>query len=311
MGRLRLEHFITSTNADTIEAQLDRYRQAGFLPNDQTVRHAPGLRNGFVPIGPEYIEFTWVEDREQFGQGGGIPGIQDYHAATRPWGIGLEVADVEAARASWRDRGYTLPPTFSRGPRDAAPDAAPAWTFQPIPRAILPGVHCFALTYHGGSAGANRAVPVAPNSTYAIEGLTLVTAEPATRAAQWQAFLAPDEAVQEVAGASRLRIGPHTVTWLTPEEYHRRYGQNWQAAPHAAGELAMVHLLAVDLGIATRALTRAGWGVASRRDRDDQESLFVAPDPSDGLVFAITAEPADAWAARRCARTGEKMHLAR
>src|SRR6478672_2574200 len=98
MDHIRLEHFITSSHAPTIEAHLDLYRQAGFLPETNTVRHNPGLRNGFISFGPEYLELAWVEDQSLFAAGeGGIPGVQPYHNAMRPWGIGLESPDVVAA----------------------------------------------------------------------------------------------------------------------------------------------------------------------------------------------------------------------
>lgn len=60
MTNIKLDHFITSTDADNIDAYLQEYRDAGFLVAEQTVRHEWGLRNGFVTFGPEYLEFVWV-----------------------------------------------------------------------------------------------------------------------------------------------------------------------------------------------------------------------------------------------------------
>jgi hypothetical protein len=312
MVPIRLEHFITSTHAATVEAQLERYRQAGFLPQDTTVRHDPGLRNGFVSFGPEYIELAWVEDEALFAAGGGIPGIQTYHATARPWGIGLEVADVRAAHEAWRARGYDLAPVFSRGVRDAAPDDGPAWSFQPIPGDLLPGALCFALTYHGVRRDAPRRARIAPNTTYAIDGVTLVAAEPQSRASRWRAFLAPGEPVQQMAGAASVRIGPHTATWLTPGEYRRRYGRDWRGAPHDRGEMALLHLLAENLGAAEGALIRAGLVVERLQDRDGgPAALLVAPVAQDGFTFLIAEEPPEEWAARRHALTGELFDIAR
>ncbi|MGZ3457728.1 MAG: hypothetical protein ACXU86_04400, partial [Archangium sp.] len=60
--KIQLDHLMTYTNAPSLEEVLEGYRRAGFIPWDSTNRHEPGLRNGFIPIGPEYLEICWVED---------------------------------------------------------------------------------------------------------------------------------------------------------------------------------------------------------------------------------------------------------
>lgn len=308
MNPIRLEHFITWTAADTIEAQLDRYRQAGFLSQEHTVRHDPGLRNGFVSFGPEYIEFFWVEDEDVFAGGGSaIPGLERFRPAVRPWGIGIEAPDVEAAHQEWVSRGFELPPVFSQGRKDAGPDAGPGWSFQPIPLELLPGVLCFALTYHGAPRDGHRSVQIAPNTTYAIDGITLVAADPVTRASKWQAMLAPDGSVTGEEGAAEVRIGPHTVTWLTPDDYQSRHGLVWEKAPHDQGEMALLHLLAESLDTVESMLTEAGRTVEQRPGGE----LFVDPDPQEGFTFVVTEMPAEEWANARGSLTGESFSIAR
>ena len=68
MAKLKLDHVITSTNIASIDVHLDDYRKAGFLPVEYTVRLDPGLRNGFIAIGPEYVEFAWVENADEFNR---------------------------------------------------------------------------------------------------------------------------------------------------------------------------------------------------------------------------------------------------
>jgi hypothetical protein len=63
---LRFDHFITYVEAPSIDEYLDKYRAGGFLVHDETVRHDPGLRNGFAFFGAQYIEFCWVEDEDLF-----------------------------------------------------------------------------------------------------------------------------------------------------------------------------------------------------------------------------------------------------
>lgn len=308
MHPIRMEHFITPTHAATIETQLDLYRQAGFLPEATTVRHDPGLRNGFIMLGPEYLELAWIEDETLFAAGGGgVPGIQTYQPAMRPWGIGLESADVAATAEEWRNRGYTLPPVISRGARDADPDAGPAWSFQPIPRDLLPGAHCFALTYHNAHRPSPRPVPIPPNTTYAIHDVILVAPDPRARAIRWATLLAPHEPVLEEPGSAAVQIGPHLATWLTPDEYRRRYNRAWQDAPHDRGEIALLHLLAADLNAAADAFTRANLPL----EHLHPAALLVGPIPGDGYTFLVTEERPEAWAARRHALTGEEFVISR
>ena len=62
MSAIRFDHLITFTSATSIDDHLKEYVAQGFVPHAQTVRHEPGLRNGFVSLGPDYLEFWWVED---------------------------------------------------------------------------------------------------------------------------------------------------------------------------------------------------------------------------------------------------------
>jgi Glyoxalase-like domain len=308
MDHIRLEHFITSTHSPTIEAHLDLYRQVGFLPEANTVRHNPGLRNGFISFGPEYLELTWVEDQTLFAAGaGGIPSIQTYHAAMRPWGIGLESPDVAAAAEEWRERGYTLPPLINRTAPDADPDAGPTWIFQPLPHDLLPGAHCCALTYHGAERPTPRPVRIAPNTTYALDGITFVTPDPQARALRWGTFLVPHEPEREEPGAATVQIGPHFATWLTPDEYRRRYNRAWQEAPHDRGEIALLHLLADDLRVAADTFARANLPV----EHLHPERLLVGPIPGDGCTFLVAEARPEAWAAHRQTQTGEEFTITR
>jgi len=220
---------------------LERYRQAGFAVLEDTVRHEPGLRNGFVGFGREYIEFCWVEDEEAFSTVG--PEEKALRAARRPYGIGIATPDVGALHVQWAAQGYELSPVFSKAPRDAAPDADPVWSFQEIPPALQPGgAECFVLTYHHRRN--LNGLRVAANTTYAVAGVVFVTAHPADRAAAWGRLLAPDEPLQGEDEISSVRLGPHVGTWMTPARYEQIYGRHWEPSPHGVGEFAALHLLA-------------------------------------------------------------------
>jgi hypothetical protein len=303
MPPIRLDHFITYTSALSIDEHMDWYRQAGFGVMDDTVRHEGGLRNGFVGLTQEYIEFCWVEDEALFSAVG--PEELALRQATRPYGIGIATSDVNALHDMWAAQGYEPAPVWSKAPRDAAPDAAPVWSFQEIPPALQPGgAECFVLMYH--SFRNQGKLRIAANTTYAVAGATFVTLQPAERARAWGRLLAPDQPIQGEGENCSVRLGPHVGTWMTPERYQQVYGQEWEPAPHAVGEFAVLHLLAERLETAEHLLRQTGRTVTQLQGSDDAPaSLFVAPDPSDGFAFVLTERPANEWLAERTARFGD------
>jgi hypothetical protein len=196
--------------------------------------------------------------------------------------------------------------------RGAEPDAEPAWSFQPIPGAILPGAHCFALTYRSARRDTARTVRIAPNSTYAIDGITLVAADPQARALRWGTFLVPHEPIEATEDVAAVRIGPHVATWLTPKEFRRRYGRDWQEAPHDRGEIALLHFLAEDLGVVETAFASADLPMERLRGANGEpDTLLVGPVPQDGFTFVVAEERAETWTARRQSLTGEEFAIAR
>ena len=315
MSSIKLDHFITSADTDNIDTYLAEYRAGGFLVSEQTVRHHPGLRNGFVRIGPEYLEFMWVEDEEQFEAGADrtfFTRVRELRAAHHPFAFAVEAEDVRALREEWLERGYELPPAISGAARDSEADAPPIWTFQPIPVTMEEGAFCFALTYHTRPKDAPRKVEVAPNSTYAITGVTFASDKPLERATAWRDLLAPgaeikeDESGQIYEGA----IKPHFALWMKPEEYQDHYGLSYKASPHPYGELAVMHLLARDLDKAEEMIGEMGSNAARLPDkRTGIDTLFVPPDERDGFTFAITERPVEEWLRERVALTGERLEV--
>jgi hypothetical protein len=306
VAHLQFDHFLTCTSGASIDDRLAEWAAQGFLPLERTVRHEPGLRNGFVGIGPEYLEFLWVEDEMLFAAGDEKD--KAVRAACRPFGIGLVADDVRAVHADWTARGHALPAVGSKAARDASADAPPAWSFQEIPDGLLPGVATFALTYHARTANAVRKVRIAPNTIYAISGVTFVAAEPEVRATRWRDLLAPGEPVMESGAGCALTIGPHRATWTSPEAWHAAFGRPWTPAPHAWGEIALVHLLAEDLGTVEATMQAAG-RKATWLHRSDGEDLLLEPDARDGFAFVVRRQPVESWRRERMERTGENLEL--
>lgn len=303
---IQFDHFITYTSAENIDEYLREYATQGFTPEEKTVRHDPGLRNGFVFFGPEYIEFCWVEDETLFTTADAEE--KAFRSASRPFGIGMASDDVQVVHEDWTARGYSVPEVWSKAPRDAAPDTAPLWSFQEIPSELLPGVSCFALTYHARPKDKVKRIKIPPNTIYAISGLTFVSIEAATRATQWRNLLAPGQQVNRSKISLDVWVGPHLARWMTPDAYEAYYGIKWTPSSHPAGELALIHLLASDLGTAKKKMEQSG-----RRTfpivTGGEGALLIAPDPRDGFTFLVRQLPVEVWLQERISKTGENLKL--
>ena len=151
---------------------------------------------------------------------------------------------------------------------------------------------------------------VAPNSTYAITGITFVSDEAGARAAKWRDLLAPDEEVRESNGAFEVYVKPHTLRWLSPLDYQEQYGLSYKPAPHAYGEMAVIHVLAESLDTAEEQIASLSRAVACIPDKlTGVDTLIVPPDERDGFMLAITQKPAEEWLSERVGVTGERLEF--
>jgi len=303
MSAIWFDHFMTFTSATNIDDYLAEYVAQGFVTHEQTVRHPPGLRNGFISLGPDYLEFCWVEDETQFAASADH---QVFRTGKRPFGIGMIAQDIQALHNDWLARGYVVPQITSRAPSDAPADSPPAWSFQEIPHDLLPGCLCFALTYHTRTRDERIEVRGGPNTIYALSGVTFVTGEAEIRAMRWRDLLAPEESLVTSESGFTIQIGPHLVTWMTPDACLTTYGQPWITSPHVYGDLALVHILATDLEQARIVLEHAGRRVIPHTT-NGQEALLIKPDPRDGVTFLVLQQPIAIWLQERTARTGEQI----
>ena len=307
MANIRFDHFITYTSAANIDNYLKEYAAQGFVPFKKTVRHDPGLRNGAISFGLEYVEFCWVEDEALFVAADEVEKL--LRTTPRPFGLGMIADNVQAVHDDWTARGYSVPDVWSKVPRDAAPDTPPVWSFQEIPGELLPGVSCFVLTYHTRPKDELEQVIIAPNTIYAVSGTTFVAMEPEARAIRWRNLLAPGEQVNQSEISFDVHIGPHHAMWMTPDAFQASYGLHWMPFTHPIGEFALLHLLASDLSVTKTMMEQSGRQSYSISLRGEEE-LLIAPDTRDGFIFIIRQQPVEMWLQERMARTGEKLKLA-
>lgn len=314
MAMFRLDHFITAARVENIDSYLEEYRKAGFLVGERTVKHNPGLRNGFIYFGPEYLEFVWVEDERLFEQGADHamfkPHLRTLRAGYRPFGIGIATDDVRALHDEWVGRGFELPPVIDGWARDSDRSTPPIWSFQPVPSEATAGALCFGLTYHTAPKDAVRKVKIAPNTTYATSGITFVSDEAEARAMSWRDLLAPDAVVSERDGGYQVVVKPHTLRWITPLDYQENYGLSYKPSPHPFGEMAVINVLATDLDVAEEYLAALDRRVSLIPDKaTGKDTLLVPPDERDGFALVIAERPAEEWIEGRVAATGERLEL--
>ncbi len=311
MTVLKLDHVITTTKVADIDSHLDDYRKAGFAPVEYTVRLDPGLRNGFIALGPEYVEFAWVEDNDQFAQASAAnPILAALTTTPRPFRISFVADDVKTVHDDWTARGYNLPPIQSFKPRDAHPDSQPLWSLFDIPPSILPGAWFVVEQYHRRREGVMREMSVSPNTIYAMVGVTFVSNVPKEQATRWRDVFNLAEPLQREEGIVEVRLQPHVFIWMTPEKYHEKYRLEWKFANHPFGEIAILHLYATDLEKVIAMLREAGRETVSLYDDlIGREGTLVLPDIRDGLTFLVTEYSIQTWLDERTSITGEYLEV--
>ncbi len=302
-----LEHIFSLINAKKLEDHLEAYMKAGFVVSPQTVRHPPGLRNGFAYIGCEYIEFEWVENVRKYKKG-----KKAYHDVFRkhpaPFGFGFEEPNIEAFHERLEKNGIKIPKIYSRGPSDAKKGDAPWWSFQDLAAKLLPGVFPFVLRYEKRDYTKGRNAYCGPNKIFALSGVTFVTKTPQKDAVAWCEILSPRAKPHKVDGSIQVPIGPHRMEWLTAKAFEKKYGRKPYMPPSgrfaSLRKTGLLHVLSDDLETTRKVLSRAGRTV-TEVEVDGQHCLYVEPIKSDGFTFLIREYSLAKWKKER-ATLGQK-----
>jgi hypothetical protein len=303
----QFDHFLTFVKTANIDEYVEQYQALGFVVSDETRLYKPGLRNRFITLGCEYLELVWVENEKDFAKGGTeefarmFSDLPTLRQAARPFSIGFITDDVEALHREWTLRGYNLPDVWSFAP----PGIPPILSFQEIPENLLPGVSCFAITYHNTSSPQAHPVQRAANTTYAVEGVTFVSTIPEEAASRWQTLLNPEIGVTMEQNIYAVMVPPHVAWWMTPQVFQEHYHVTWIPTPHRYGHLAAIHLLAENLDIAANIL---GQHSTKHVNSVRQEKiLVVSPTNADGITFIVRESPIERWRDGRSRVTGERI----
>lgn len=292
-----LNHVISFANVPDIDSYLERYKKAGFVVDEKTVRHEPGNRNGFVYFGPEYIEFFWIEDKKAFNKKAKAY-AKEFSKKPRPFGIAFDSQSAETFHNASLHAGFRLKSVRHKA-MSGATDTLPWWAFQDVPLRYLPGAWTFILTYLRRDYAKPRTARIGKNTIYGISGITFITAMPHRRALQWQKFLGAKEGrVEKTRLGSQYVHGPHVLEWVSPKKYSEAYGaiqspitskkfKNMQ-------EIALIHLVASDARKARMMLQKNGF-----KTEGDGSGFFIKPDLRDGFAFHVSQEKPIAWAEGR------------
>lgn len=309
--KIDLEHIYSIINSSKLESHLDIYRKAGFYVGEKTVRHPPGMRNGFVYMGPEYIEFIWVERQREYEKE-----KSNYHDEFRkhsgPFGFGFETNKIEKFNRTLTKRGYKVPSLYSRGPTDAKEGDKPWWTFQNFNRRTLPGVLPFALRYETRDLSKPRKSCIGKNGIFAISGVTFVAYNPIKDAGRWANVFGVKVLSRKDNNVS-ITLGAQSLNWMRPSVFRSIYG-NQACLPHKGRfthlrKMALLHLYAESLEKAEKYFMKAGFKT-QHINKPDMIGLYVYPLKSDGYAFFISEYSVQKWLGERKSM-GQNLKLIR
>lgn len=313
-GAARADHFITYTEGP-IDYLMATLRRAGFVvsPPELTVRHDPGLRNGFVYVGPEYLEYCWVEREDEFeARAAEHPYYRTLRESNRPYGIGLQVSDPEVFRAALLDEGFVMPEVVFAKPQDADEDSPAAWGYGMFPEGATPGAHSFYLSYLADDDSRNRNWFVGENAIFQIVGVVLVTEEPRARARDWARLLRPSGGQGSIP--ERVVHGPHAYVWVTPDEWKAAAATDYPVSEAEFHELTAVVALSFDLDRTARYLESAELpfhrGEVELPGFGKHEGVVLYPDPTTGFSMVVYEADVAAWMEWRERKTGTSHRVA-
>lgn len=261
-----IEHVTTFSTVDDVLEYLKLYSSAGFVCGDQYAEYPFGVQTGRINLGSEYLELCCVTDEDAFAS---APAIQRWvREDARPYAIGLVTPDLKALREYWLSRGVELPELDRLGKRGLT---VPKWS-QRIPRSLIDGVGLFVLE----RPASRKKAPPSPNGVEAFAGVTFVCENPDERSTAWSKLF------ERSSAAGEMRLGPHSLRWITARTYAERYGRAWEPASHPLGEVAVVHLETVSLDTTAEALEALGRTLSRTKD-----GILVHPDLRDGFTYEI------------------------
>ena len=273
-----IDHTLIAT-AD-LEAARATWARLGFTCTPRGRHIGWGTANHCIMFPDDYVELLGIVDPSQFVNG------LDTTLATRGEGLlGLAFAgDVDAAFTE-------LGPGLVQPPKDLARilelpegDVTPRFRLlHPTGPGTFPALPAFTTQHLTPELLRRPAWLDHANGARGLEGVTVVVEDPALLAEGYAARFGPS-AVFQGRGRLDVRVGPHTLRFLAPERFAKRYPA---IAPPAALPVPVVMtVLVADLGATAEALRSRGVPTLDVQGA----RLVVPPAEATGVVleFAVS-----------------------
>ncbi len=173
-AQARIDHVIFGASKEMRDLLLS-YEEIGFKvsPYDQTMRHQPGLRTGFLYFSPkgagDYIEFLTVEDRGAFTLAQ-AKGEEKYTEQPCAQGVGIRVKNADAVHTALVAQGTAVKPVWSKRPEDKGEDTPNLWSFVELEKP-LSGLGSFYVQYLQGKVADQVEIQTGANGIFAVAGL--------------------------------------------------------------------------------------------------------------------------------------------
>jgi len=291
--KLRFDHYIVGSTRP-IKEILAAYQEIGFTvsPPEETVRHEPGLRTGFLYFSPkpsmDYIEFLTVEDLDAFAAAQ-ARGEDKWTNKPCAQGLGVRVTNAAAMHASLAAQGTPVRPLASKRPDGAETDTPFVWSFITLDKPAS-GLGAFYVQYHRERTPQEPQIIDGGNGIYAMGGV-LYDADSASVAA---ADLAKDFPLGVVkVNDADITIGCHKVLVRSFSDFSAAAGSK-PLVRNTELKIYGALLYSADL-VKTAEVLKGKW----KHHVVGKDEILLVPTAHEGLAAVVRQKPVDTWKRER------------
>jgi catechol 2,3-dioxygenase-like lactoylglutathione lyase family enzyme len=251
-----------------LEAARDTWRHLGFSVTPRGRHIGWGTGNYCIMFRDDYVELLGIIDPAQFLN------RLDTLLETRGEGLlGLAFAAAMSSDVHAAFPGATQPPKdLGRLLELPEGDVTPRFSLVHFNAEATPGLATFSCTHLTPEMLRRPEWLDHPNGAIGLDGVTVAAAEPAVLAPAYAAlFDAP--AVQSGQGRLEVKVGPHTLRFLSPDRLTRRY--------RGLGGASVITIRCRDLEATRAFLTGQGIPLVAAAGA----RLVIAPEHATGTVL--------------------------
>ena len=289
--KIRIDHYITDTNINIFEL-LKKYMDIGFVSDlDSTVKHEPGLRTGFLYLGPkpgtDYIEFLSVENAESY-KAAQEKGREDSRVGELiPYGVGVRVKNIEALHKELTEQKVAVKDVFSKRPEGKDESTPFVWSFMDLEnsKAKLNSFYVEYLLSSTEKQISGYKLVEGKNGIYALAGLLCEFAsEQDAYEALKQDF--PESSLH--IKSDKLKLGCHEIISLSKEKIRKTCVENNHKYPNFNEDLNLNGILLYTENLdKTEEHFKGKWKPYFRVENE----IWILPSEIEGLFAVIQEKP--------------------